>query len=357
MLDPFVASHHHVVADSFVFKRKLEDAELALPESAKMCCIDLKDFFLSGDAGELSNDVSSVVPSSLTSLFRETAFMVLNNQYVICSGLPNWYKCISGSGICLNHSAAVANTAFLVVVESHFIFDLAAHGILLWLRYHDDIFDIFLSRQHLLDFCAYFHTILGYFKAKARQISSTEVTFLDLTVQCVGGRLPSYPSLSKVPKPLRVHSSHAPRVHKGWPRAVIQRACNLGDISASAQLLSNHVDANTHPATLQLMRDDIAVLHDHAPTALARLPGQTPRVAAIFRHHPAILRALQFALKRVPLPPSIGMTILPSWTNALPCVGGILTKHNDTLGSGSLRDTEEGVSLLSLSLFPMGLLH
>jgi len=351
-VDPFIARQPHVVSDSFEFKDKLESLSGSLPPSAKLMCVDLKDFFLSGDPDTLSKDVSSVcVDPDLRPLLREALYMVLNNQYVIASSLPHWYKCIAGAGIGLSHSASVANTAFTVAVESSFLGDLSAHGILVYLRYHDDIFVACQSMQHLKDFMKFFKSRLKYFKAKVREISSTQVEFLDLTILNVGGRLQATPTLTKRPLPLCVHSCHRAKVHKAWPRALIQRAFRLGDLSAARRVIDNYKAANAHPATLSLMT---AALNELCQDISGQLPGgsstgvQIPKVAAIFRYHPAFEKAMQIALRAVPIPPVLNLSIMPSWTNSLPSLSTTISHLNDTLGRGSLESENqaEGVSLL-----------
>jgi len=52
-----------------------------------MCCADVKDFFLSGTADQLSTDVSSLFEGATRAIIREAAFSVMDHQHVFL-----WHK-------------------------------------------------------------------------------------------------------------------------------------------------------------------------------------------------------------------------------------------------------------------------
>jgi len=357
-LDPCIQNLAHVAKDSFDFKRIcVAPLDAPIPPTAKMLCIDLKDFFLSGTAATLSNDISGhIADRTLRSLVHETAFMILDNQYVAASALPDWYKCIGGSGIGLQHSAAVANWAFYRVCEVHFVHQLCRHGILKYVRYHDDIFFVFQSMQSLREFIPVFRSHLGYFKFKARDISSTFVTMLDLDISLSAGQLHAKPSLDKVPLPLCPSSCHAMHVHRAWPGALAHRVHTLsaGDSHCSERLVESYEAANAHPFS-------VAVMRRYAPRVEPKVHDSSFSIMCILRYHPVFKQALGAALKVAPPPASLGFSIKSSWRNGLPSISTEFEKHNarlaapiraqqsnNILGSGlaSARIPAEGMLLL-----------
>jgi len=357
-LDPQLRNLAHIAKDSFEFARILEEPLIdPLPANAKMLCIDLKDFFLSGSPALLANDVSSSFPQGpLRSLVHETAFMLLDNQYVAASAVADWYKCIGGSGIGLLHSAAIANLAFYNVCEIRFIDQLRRYGIFKYVRYHDDIFIAFDSMRSLKNFMPVFRTHLGYFKFKAREISSSFVTMLDLDVFLRGGQLHTQPSLDKVPLPLCPSSCHGLQVHRAWPRALANRihVLSKGDRSCSEKLVSLYEEANAHPFS-------VAIMQRFRPRVEPRAHDSTFSVMCILRFHPVFKQALGIALKYAPPPASLEFSIRSSWRNGLPSISTMLEKHNANVaapiraqqtnnimgsGSASAENQVEGMLLL-----------
>ena len=216
-LKPHVDNLSHLMPDSFSFKSRIEDCEM-LPDTAVMACIDLKDCFLSGTPSQLARDCSVpfVADRNLKSTFVEVLSRILQHQYVIASSLPDWYRCEAGSGIGLLHSSVVANWAYFRSVEVQFIYNLQKYGILLYLRYHDDIFIVSRCRESLREFQNFYipcHAY-SYFMYLCRSVSSTKVQMLDLTITISGCKISAFPTLEKSPVPLNVTSAHFPAVHK-----------------------------------------------------------------------------------------------------------------------------------------------
>ena len=137
-LKPILHSLCHVIQDSHEFKRRVHNA--AFPAGSQMATVDVKDFYLSGSAAEVSRDVSSLFQGGLAFLIQEAIFNLLDNQFIYASLLQSFYRCFHGTGMGLKHSGHCANLAFYVAVKRVFVTKLHQHGISLYVRYHDDMF-------------------------------------------------------------------------------------------------------------------------------------------------------------------------------------------------------------------------
>ena len=278
--------------------------------------------------------MTAQLPSLMTELqdlFSEVLSLVLEHQFVLASGLPDWYRCTSGSGIGLLHSAVVANFAFYHAVETKFVHSLRARGILCYCRYHDDIFLVFKDRLCLRFFAVFLKANASYFKYVSNSVSQTSITMLDLTITISKGRLCAHPTLTKSPIPLCPTSAHFPAIHRSWPSAVANRTWELSNGSASdmARLSNLYCCANAHPYTCN-------ALATWSPHKSSKKLVQPDRIIMVSRYHPVFRRALSITLRQVPVPPSIPLNILLGWRNALPALGSVISKHNSLLGSGRL---------------------
>ena len=93
------------------------------------------------------------------------------------------YKCNSGNGIGLSHSAVVSNLLFYEHVESRCV--PPAHGLQQWVRYHDDIIAVFRDRRCATAFFSVFKSFAKpVFKVICEGVYSVgkPVEFLDMTL-------------------------------------------------------------------------------------------------------------------------------------------------------------------------------
>ena len=182
----------------------------------------------------------------------------------------------------------------------------------------------------------------SYFKLIPSDVSSTSLSYLDVTVSAVDGFLKVQPTLAKIPCPLPWSSCHRVSVHRSWPQAVAKRTFNLADDKAAAadRLVQVYKIANADPRTISLLR------YTHGqPVRPKHLPGNT--IACVLRYHPAFAYALQFALRVAPLPPEFGFNILPSWSNALPSTMSYIRKANRQ-NSASAMYNNQGIAHLAI---------
>ena len=117
-----------------------------------MVVVDVKNSYLSGLPSEVSEDVASLFDPPLRELIKVVIYNLMDNQFVYASILQTFYKCFHGTGMGLKHSGHCANLAFYAAVEKAFVHRLHTHGIALWLRYHDDIFAVFIDKPSMDNF-------------------------------------------------------------------------------------------------------------------------------------------------------------------------------------------------------------
>jgi len=340
-LDPVVQAIPHLMKDSFAFRAALKSISFTIPTTARMAVIDIKDFFLSGSPVDLSNDVSTSFSGSEADMIKETSFTLLDNQFVAASSLECAYRCYCGSGIGLRHSPNISNLAFFNAVETKVLPRFYRMGVLLYLRYFDDIFILFDARDSMYNSCRFFKERSSYFTLKVDSVSATQVGILDLNISIVDGSFQVQPKGDKLPQPLCPSSAHAGHVHSSWPTAVRCRTRALADFPevADAKLRLNYQLAGTHSITMCKLSGPLPIYCRRDP-----VDTQQPTVACVMRFHPLFPKALKVALRQAPLPPSVNFRIQPSWRNSLPSTLTFLNRHNDSLGSGLL---VEGESLLS----------
>ena len=76
----------------------------------------------------------------------------MENQFVYSVALQAFFRCFHGTGMGLKHSGHCANLAFYSAVEKYFVHALPQHGIEQYVRYHDDIFILFDSKEAMITF-------------------------------------------------------------------------------------------------------------------------------------------------------------------------------------------------------------
>ena len=340
-LAPILDSLDFFMKDSFAVKKQLQG--LHVPIGGRLAVFDIKDFFLSGMASEVSHDVSTLFQHPLSGLIKEVTFTLLDYQIIFAEYSSTFYKCFKGTGMGLNHSGFLANLAYYVKVEKAFVSRLASLGIRKYLRYHDDIVIIFDTRDALLAFTPYVKNT-AYFKVLCNSVSCSYVEFLELgiSIDSTTRNILVQPLLNKIPIPLCRSSCHEKGVHISWPSAVRNRAVVLAHDRSRvvADLLSAYAQT--------IHGDDFSSLM-HRTRSQAHISDSLEIVNWVLRFHPCIHSAVRSILRAVPLPAHLGLRIRPSWSNALPSIEGVIaTANSDTTfdNNGFLR--REGSSLLSL---------
>ena len=223
----------------------------------------------------------------------------------------------------------------------------AQFGILAYLRYFDDLFFIFNSRSAMLEFFEFFQRRTKYFRYKVRDISSTCVQNLDMTIKVESSALLIYPTLDKLPLPLAVESAHPMHVHSAWPGAVRNRTIGLSDMPSTSleQLTTIYELAGSSPYTVDRLRA--------SPLLRPRVLDSSPilsKVCCILRYHPVYQQVLRRTLSLVPLPPHIRVVVQPSFRNALRAISTHDSRSNGALGCGNADPVDQAIQVVGASL-------
>jgi len=223
--------------------------------------IDMAHFYMSGEFGEIVEDVLRLVPKGpLRQLMGDVLWHLLDAQFVRSPLLRGrTFKVVEGSGMGLVHSGAVSDLALCARAEISWACrsDVQdAHQILCWLRFRDDIFVVGADKGLLKAFYSEFSRRCKYFETEVVQWSRCSVSMLQTNVRRVGRRLVAAPKFKGCNSgmPLDRSSCHAAHVHASWPCAFVR---SLGRLSTW------HVDA-VHAKMIFLRRLE----SHHAPEDL-----------------------------------------------------------------------------------------
>ena len=263
-LDPILKLLPTLVHDSIALKDRISG--LPVPEGSTMYLLDIKDFFLSGHAVPLAEDVAQQLDdSTLASLLKDSLTFLLDNQFI--DPLPNGelgyiLKCVLGTGMGLLHSGHVANLAFYARVEKKVMHTCTPqHGIISYSRYFDDIIIIAASRASGEEFISLLLHHQAYFKILCTEVSQVGAKYLDTWIDIRGSHVIVYPMLDKEIILLRIDSGHHKHVHKSWPGALVRRTFSISTFPhvVHANILKGkYVRCNASTFTIARMEQAIA---------------------------------------------------------------------------------------------------
>ena len=329
LLVPLLEKLPHIAKDSFHMKSLLESTFCVPARTRRLACLDMKDFYLSGEDHIIATTISEAVPydSRTKALLHRAIYLLLSCQFVTIQTRSTYFQCCQGSGIGLSHSSAITNYAFYVVCEQKFLDKLSLYGIAGYYRYHDDVILISHTMAQLKHFFSIFKTSLGFFIVEVRAVSRTKVSILDLSVCFHNGYVRCAPLLDKIPLPLCPSSHHAPHTHRAWPKAVSQRikalACNPAD--DISRLIRNYKAVPCHPLVVSRLATQ------QLPKPRESTEECVPLFPCILKYHPCLFRAAKRAVQQVSVPRSLNFKIVQCWSNALPSIHGLCNKRNRQL--------------------------
>lgn len=208
----------HVLRDCDDFVRKLSSVKCK--PTARFCKLDVKHFFMSGNASDLTRLTTSMfVGAGIQDLIFNSVFFLLDTQLVVDVKSGTCLKVIIGSGMGLPHSGAVAEASFLMGAESKLIERLAEFEIDFYGRFKDDVLIVFNSTQLLQNFVGELKQ--GHpFKIECESISTLKASFLEVAIWKSKDKFEfkpvSKPSALKVPW-LSRQSAHHKGIHNMWP--------------------------------------------------------------------------------------------------------------------------------------------
>ena len=143
VLESQLTTFVHLLRDSKQLADELRGMRIEPHE--RMMRVDIKDFFMSGDADSLVVDACSIIPSEAKRRVAErVAFFLLRHQLIRSDLLPGrLWRVIKGSGRGLKHSSALCDAALFAKCERPFILNpvaASALGVRFYRRFKDDMF-------------------------------------------------------------------------------------------------------------------------------------------------------------------------------------------------------------------------
>eukprot|EP00959_Pyramimonas_sp_CCMP1952_P422930 8859399-Pyramimonas_sp.AAC.1 len=198
---------------------------MLVTSTSKFACIDVKEFFMSGDIHELAEDCTMHLDGEARTVTREAVTILLENQYVRSPHVVGRFRCVVGTGMGLIHSGDVADSALVNIMECHVVRRriMNLHAIITYMRFKDDILIIY--NDFVLFYQLFFHLMADrskYFRLKLEGASDKTVRWLQLEVckwQNIVVTKPAFKD-STLAVPLSCSSAHPPHIHRTWPMAM-----------------------------------------------------------------------------------------------------------------------------------------
>lgn len=212
-------------------------------EHACLVKLDIKDFYMSGDQETMIRECSRQFQDRELSKFVGDALAeLLASQFV--AGRGSIYRASKGSGMGMPHSPNVCNLTFWAAVEAPVLDgNWDELGLLLYVRYHDDILAIFKSPWVARAFIEKLRRKASpAYVIEVDCASLTRVEMLDIEVYktCDKSgiwRLEYRPYVKPTACHIPLHASsvHACSIHRAWPLAEIKRMSSRSILDSDFQ--------------------------------------------------------------------------------------------------------------------------
>jgi hypothetical protein len=268
-LAPHIRSKPHIVKNAEQLSNILRGKRI--PFGSFLVRIDMKSFFLSGTADQLSSLCSRVEPNTSNGrTFRDVVLFLLYHQYIRSDCAPGCtYQVVKGTGMGLRHSSEVANYSLYQLVELPFACNPAVQaefGIRGYWRYFDDILVITDSIGDFKRWFMRFAELSDCFIPEIEEISRHAVNMLNMRVYVDGcGCLQTVAVFkpSSLAVPLDTISCHPPHVHSAWPRATLVSSLRLCSTFSDMQCVGKTFIARFRKftASVSLIRCLLTTLH------------------------------------------------------------------------------------------------
>jgi hypothetical protein len=219
----------HLCRDTKDFISKL--TVKTFPQDCHIEKWDVKEFYMAAEHKAMIEAIIPVINVELRSVIESILWTVLFHQFVSWNG--NVYRVETGSGMGQLHSGSLADLSFWRLVENPLF--LAEHGILCWMRFRDDIFTVFKTKEEASSCLqALQRQACPHWKISRDESSSFGVAMLDCFVYKgprfrISGKFDHAPHIKKSARhvPLDSSSAHPPSVHKSWPISEVRRMAAL----------------------------------------------------------------------------------------------------------------------------------
>ena len=198
--------------------------------------VDLKDFYMTGDAKFLVHHVSLMVKRSIRAAFRNALTFLLEHQFISSTLFPgDEFEVIVGSGMGLRSSSTISNCAFLHAVElcglrllhKHHAFN--RYSVKHYYRYADNLLfwcapDFARIKLLLFDL----ENGMAPYQGLLEEASHVGVDFLDLFIYKdksteASGKMAYSPMLKKtsLQSTLSLFSAHPVGIHGAWMKSYV----------------------------------------------------------------------------------------------------------------------------------------
>ena len=225
-----------------------QDCESSIQTSNDTHEIDVDKFYPSGTKDEIKSSVMKPgIHTRVDRILDKSLDFLLNEQYVsskvINSGV---HHVIKGTGQGIIHSGDTADVAFFNLAEQDFIVlesTKLEYGILLYIRFRDDIFIVFERQagpgraKAPKEFVSKFREKTKFYKLKVEETSLVSVTFLNMVVRVGDGRLITEHFVKPTSvgvAPLCPTSGQPWHVHSSWPLGQLKLIRSLCTFSQAA---------------------------------------------------------------------------------------------------------------------------
>ena len=269
-------------------------ASIRVEEGEYMLRFDIKHFFMSGTADDMSTGAAMIFPSCKRRVYRDVLMWLLGSQYIQSDYLPGRVWCVTkGTGMGQQASGPVADAAYYTRCEADFAVNdevKKKYEIKEYVRFKDDIFVLAKSRSLTK---TWFHELrrraAPIFELECESVSQTQVEMLSMIVQIRGNRLVTFPKPQPKGLTLDQSSAHAATVHSSWPKAYMRtmaRTCSSHEMirPACEDFISRLTHSGANPAFLRWLHDGIDDIVSGTEKTNVSKPDRT---WLIFKYHPA----------------------------------------------------------------------
>lgn len=267
-------------------------------EQVRLIRIDVKHFFMSGAPNALAQAAAELFDEPLRRLIRNTLDFLGSSQYLTSEFFPSKiWKVRTGSGMGLRHSGALADAAFLSMLEKPWVLPenvRSSYGLIRYWRFKDDILIVSAGREALGAWFREARNFASFFELEVPEVSAHRVQMLSLMVERRGNRLECFPCEKPcLGPPLGWCSSHQHKVH-GWPLRrlhALSRLCSdWRDFPEVADKFIRRFETNHFPAeflaSMRRVRDMLVSQQcDLAPIQRSMQGCATYNM--VLPHHPA----------------------------------------------------------------------
>ena len=273
--------------------------------------IDVKDFYMSGTAQELTEDARQCMHSGPRKKLLESALLfLLQEQYVESPLLEErTFKVVLGSGMGLPHSGELADLVLLNCMERNFTCARKKRvdvGIQQYWRFRDDILIVGSNPTGSRQFFNSMKARAKYFALKVESVSRTDIRYLQLTIGidrkahkfwCA----PTYKE-SSLGMPLSHRSCQPMHVHMSWPAAQIS---GLGGLTTTAEgaehakstFIEKFVSHYSSPAIVDIIRRTDPYKGSKTEKKNKDQDGGMSKLWLVCGYHPSWRRAITSAVK------------------------------------------------------------